>query len=123
MSDDDAIREDHDTDAVIEAVECTLTEAEAAPRRDWVEAEFLPHLSAVEERDDGYVFTFPRTDEALEAAATAVLLESRCCAEQDYTLDVPADGDVRLTITGPSGTKRLAEEGFFEPFEDAPEVQ
>lgn len=120
MSDD--VRDYHDTDAVVGEVSCTLTETEADARGDWVEDEFLPVLEGVEERDDGFTFSFPDTDDALETVVTAVLLESRCCSDQGYTLDVPADGDeIRLTVTGPAGTKGLAREGFFDMFEDAPD--
>jgi hypothetical protein len=121
MSNDQAVRDYHDTRAVVEDVACTLNEAEAAQRGDWVEAEFLPHLDRVEERDDGFVLLFPHTEEALEAALTAIALESRCCSEQSFTLEVPAGDELRLAITGPDGTKELAREGFFEMFEDAPE--
>ena len=123
MSDDGSVRDYHDTDAVIDEVQCTLTEREAAERADWVEEEFLPHLDGVEELDDGYVFVFPDTDAALQTVLSAVLLESRCCSDQGYTLEVPADGNnIRLTVTGPAGTKELAREGFFDMFEDAPDV-
>lgn len=103
-------------------VACTLDEADATERAEWVQAEFLPHLEAVEEVDDGFVQMFPKTDEALEAVVTAVLLESRCCSDASYALEVPADGDeIRLTVTGPDGTKELARRGFFEMFEAAPD--
>jgi hypothetical protein len=119
MSDNGSVRDYHDTEAVINEVQCTLTEREAAERADWVEEEFLPHLEGIKELDDGYVFVFPDTDDALQA----VLLESRCCSDQGYTLEVPADGtDIRLTVTGPAGTKELAQGGFFEMFEDAPDI-
>ena len=123
MSDDGSVRDYHDTEAVIGEVRCTLTEREAVERADWVEEEFLPRLDGVEELDDGYVFGFPDTDDALQAAVSAVLLESRCCSDQGYALEVPADGnDIRLTVTGPAGTKALVRDGFFETFEDAPDV-
>lgn len=123
MSDDGSVRDYHDTEAVIAEVQCTLTEREAVERADWVEEEFLPHLEGVEELDDGYVFVFPDTDDALQTVLSAVLLESRCCSDQGYTLEVPADGtNIRLTVTGPPGTKELAQEGFFEMFEAAPDL-
>lgn len=115
-------REYLDTDAAVGEVECTLNEVEAEQRAEWVEGEFLPHLEEVEELEDGFVQVFPNTDEALEAVVTAVLLESRCCSDESFTLEVPADeAEIRLTITGPEGTKELARQGFFGMFEQAPE--
>lgn len=118
----DTIRDYHDTDSVVEAVTCRLTETEAAERADWVEEEFVPYLNEVEELDDGYAMRFPNTDEALEAVVTTVVLESRCCADQTFTLEVPADAEqLTLTVTGQAGTKALARQGFFARFEDVPE--
>lgn len=123
MRETDSVRDYHDTAAIIGDVECTLNEQEANERADWVEDQFLPQLEHIEERDDGYTFVFPDTNDALQAAVEAVLLESRCCADQGYTLDVPADGtEIQLTVSGPVGTKKLAQEGFFEMFGDIPEV-
>lgn len=122
MPDEHTERTYHDTDAVVADVECSLDEAEAAGRAEWVEAEFLPHLERIEERPDGFVQVFPDTDEALEAVVTAVVLESRCCSEESFALEVPADDDeIRLTVTGPEGTKELARQGFLDRFEEAPE--
>lgn len=122
MSDGGSTRDYHDTPAVAGEVACRLTEAEAADRADWVEAELLPHLQATEEVEDGFVLVLEHTDAALEAAATAVVLESRCCADNGFTLDVPADGDaIRLELTGPDGTKELARAGFFDRFEAVPD--
>lgn len=122
MSEKPTEREYQEMASVAGEVACTLDEAEAAERAEWVQAEFLPHLEAVEEIDDGFVQVFPKTDEALEAVVTAVLLESRCCSDESFALEVPADEDeIRLTVTGPEGTKELARRGFFELFEDAPE--
>lgn len=118
----DSIRDYHDTESVVEDVACRLNESEAAERAEWVEAEFVPHLDEVDELDDGFALRFPNTDEALEAVVTTVVLESRCCADETFTLEVPADGEqLTLTITGPDGTKELARQGFFDRFEDAPE--
>lgn len=122
MVEEPPVREYHDTDSVIGDVACTLNKTEATERAEWVEEEFLPHLADVNEIADGFVFVFPNTDETLEVVVTAVLLESRCCSDESYTLDVPADRDeITLTVTGPEGTKELARQGLFEMFEDAPD--
>lgn len=122
MFEDPTDRAYQNVPSAIGEVACTLDEAEAEERAEWVESEFVPHLEAVEELDDGYVQVFPDTDEALAAVLTAVRLESRCCSDESFALEVPADEDeIRLTITGPEGTKELARRGFFERFEDAPE--
>lgn len=122
MAEDDPIRDYHDTPSVVGEVSCALNESEAEERADWVETELLPHLTTAEAIEDGYVLVFPKTDAALEAVVTAVVLESRCCSDNSFTLEVPADGDeIRLALTGPPGTKELARQGFFEMFEAAPE--
>ncbi len=118
----DTIRDYHDTESIVDEVACRLNETEAAERADWVEAEVVPHLSGVDELDDGFVLRFPNTDEVLESVVTMVVLESRCCADETFTLDVPADAEqLTLTVTGPAGTKELARQGFIERFEDVPE--
>lgn len=123
MSDDSQVRDYHDTASVRDDVACRLNEREGRERGDWFEAEFLPHLDGVSETDRGFALTVANTDAGLEAAATAVLLESRCCADQSFALSVPADdgAPVRLTIEGPEGTKGLLRTGFIEMFDDVPE--
>lgn len=113
MSDENSVRDYHDTEGVIGEVECTLNEAEAAERGNWVEEKFVPVVEGVEERENGYLFTLPNSKESLQAAVSVVLLESRCCSDQGYRLEVPADGsEIRLAISGPSGTKDLLREGL-----------
>lgn len=121
MSSDDTKREYSKLDPVAGEAECTLTVEQAEQRSEWVQSEFLPHLEGVDEREDGYAFAFAGTEEALEAVMTAVLLESRCCSHADFRIEVPAEyEEIRLTVTGPEGSKELAERGFFERFDDAP---
>lgn len=122
MTGEPTARDYHDTPAVIEDVECTLNEIEAAGRARCVETAYLPRLERVEAIESGFVHVFPNTDAALETVVLAILLEARCRSDQDYRLDVPAEGEeLRLRVTGPTGTKALARAGLFERFDDAPE--
>lgn len=99
-------------------VACTLTEAEAKQRAEWVDADVLPYFEALEERADGYAMRFARTSAAFEAVTELVRLESDCCGDFHFQVDVPPGADtVTLTVTGPDGTKALIERGLLDRFE------
>lgn len=67
-------------------------------------------VRAVEERPDGYAFTFAADAESLARLAEFIALESRCCAFLDFRLDVKAgSGAAVLSVTGGAGAKEFIE--------------
>ena len=89
-------------------VACTLGPAEKRERKAMLERELVPNLQEVEERADGYVLWFARTEGRLAAIASFVELESRCCAFLDFEIRVESNGDrIALMLSGPEGTKEL----------------
>lgn len=108
MSESDTIRHYHDP----EAVSCTLTEAEVERRSKWVSAELLPRLERVTERDDGFTFVFPFSDDTLAAVTKFVQLETRCCSFGSFDVSVSPPEPILLDFYGPDGSKALIEEGF-----------
>lgn len=101
------------------AVTCTLSEEGVSVRRDYVREHVLPHYEGVTERADGYDLTFAGTADALEAVAAIVGKEARCCSFATFQIAYePPYDEVVLSVTGPSGTRDLAREGFFEAFDE-----
>lgn len=103
------------------AVACTLTEAEADERPEWVARVLRARFERAAERANGYTFVFAESGESLAAVSTFVEHERECCAFAAYTilLEPPYD-EVALTVTGPNGTKELLGEGMLEELRDSP---
>lgn len=77
-------------------ITCTLTDEEADQRLDWVEEHLVPHLDAIEEREDGYTFVFDRNPEAYTAVAEVAWKESQCCAWATFEVELPpGDGPIK----------------------------
>lgn len=77
-------------------------------RERTVLAAFASHVLEIEERPDGCVVTIASTDEALAAASEMIAVERRCCPFLTFALTAePGGGPVRLSLTGPSGTREF----------------
>ena len=62
----------------------------------------------IEQLDHGLRIGFAPTDELITRLAEFVSLERLCCPFLRLTIDVePRPGSVRLSLTGPSGTREL----------------
>lgn len=97
-------------------IACTLTDSELVERREKMRRDFIPYIESIEEMDDGYAFTVDGSDEALVGVMDFVRNEHRCCAHAEFELTVtPREEPIRLTMTGPEGTKEMTEEGFVRP--------
>lgn len=84
------------TDGTLPEISCTLTDEEAEQRLEWVSDNLIPHLSAIEERDDGFTFVFDRTPEAYAAVAEVAWKESQCCAWATFEVELPpGDGPIK----------------------------
>lgn len=100
-------------------VVCTIDRdsEKAERRRRQVRQELVPNYLGAEELEDGYRLRFDGAD-SLMGVARFVEEERKCCSFADYQLELePPYDEVRLTITGPDGTKELFQE-FGENLED-----
>ena len=108
------------------AVACTLTGERRARRGEWIREALVPHLTAVEDRDDGVSLVFDRSAESHAAAAELARRESRCCSWAAFAVELPPGGDVvewRARSEREAGVEFLRE-GLREAlsaFEDAPD--
>jgi hypothetical protein len=74
-------------------ITCTLTDEEADQRLNWVADNLIPHLSAIEEHEDGYTHVFDRNPEAYVAVAEIAWKESQCCAWATFQMELPPGND------------------------------
>lgn len=109
----------HPATAVVQNVECTLTETTADERRETVRSELAPAFREAIEHEDGYTLRFDGTPETLETLAWFVGSEAGCCSFADFSLHYRAPYEtVELVFTGPEGTRALAREGLVEELTD-----
>lgn len=91
-------------------VACSLTDAPMLERERTVLADFGGHVIGVESRGEGYVVEIRRTDGALAAATSLISVERICCPFLKFQLTVePGGGPMRLTMSGPPGTREMIE--------------
>ncbi|WP_143302234.1 hypothetical protein [Candidatus Entotheonella palauensis] len=89
---------------------CRLTSAELRERLGVIRAEFLIHVKAVDELENGYRYWFEKTPDQLKLLTDFIDFESRCCAFFQFDLSVaPGAERVSLSLTGREGTKSFVE--------------
>lgn len=91
-------------------VECDIHEIDQDPekREEQAKTELVPRYQGYEEREDGFVFEFEADEGALQGVAEFVDQERVCCSFAEYHLiHSPPYEKVRLTVTGPEGTKEV----------------
>jgi hypothetical protein len=64
-------------------------------------------ITARHELPNGYRFELERDEGLLETLARFIALESRCCPFFSFALEVPSQGALALSITGPDGAKAI----------------
>ncbi|RDI72716.1 hypothetical protein [Halopelagius longus] len=116
------------TDGEPSAVTCTLDGDGKERRRAWIRENLVPHLTRVEELDDGFSFVFDRNAESYAAATELARKESQCCAWASFSVVLPSEGDAvewRARSDREEGVAffddRLAE--TLAAFEDAPDIE
>jgi len=78
-------------------------------------------LETVKELPDGYAFRLPATAEMLQAAATFIARERKCCPFYDFTLEVEREGGpLWLRLTGRQGVKEFIQAEMAQHEEVAP---
>lgn len=91
-------------------VNCDIHEVDQDPedREEQAKTELVPRYEGYREREDGFVFEFEADGGALQGVAEFVDQERVCCSFAEYHLVfAPPYDTVRLTVTGPEGTKEL----------------
>lgn len=81
-----------------------LTPAQRAEHGDVMRGLFGA-VSAVHAVEDGYRFVLSADDVTLERTGRFIALERRCCPFFTFRLDVPADAEPALEISGPTGVQ------------------
>ena len=93
------------------ALTCSLSDPAKVARRAELREQFLPAVTRTEELDHGYVFEFAGTD--AELVMDFVSFERDCCTFFSFVVEVaPKNGPVRLTMSGPEGTKAFLDAAF-----------
>jgi hypothetical protein len=86
-------------------VACTLTASELQDRERWLVEALGVATERVERLPNGYAIQLRGTHETLANVAELIGLERQCCPFLTFTLTVePAEGPIRLSLTGPEGT-------------------
>ena len=88
------------------AVACLLTPEEFRARRD----ELWPAIirrADITPLDNGYELRFASASDLVGQLHEVIDLERACCPFLTFHLHEDADGEVRLTLTGPPGTREF----------------
>lgn len=89
-------------------IACSLTDSEFRERRNTVLREAGQKMLEVREIEDGYIYRFPSDDDSLAQIIDLVCLERKCCQFLQFRVTVEAgEGDAKLELTGPEGTKQF----------------
>lgn len=85
---------------------CRLPEPELRERAREIRESFVPGILEVEEREDGFVYWFARSDEWFARVTDFARFESRCCDFLDFEIGLAAAGErISLRISGPVDAK------------------
>jgi hypothetical protein len=89
-------------------IACSLTDSEFRERRRNVLQKVGSGILAVEELTDGYQYSFPPDGAWITELADLVSHERECCPFLRFDISVEAaNGPIRLSLTGPEGTKEF----------------
>lgn len=98
-------------------IACDLTSLapQERQRRETLAARLAASIRAQRELPDGYEITLSGEVTA-EELRELLAYESRCCAFlRIHALETQGDGEMRLTLTGPEGTKSFLREVLLSP--------
>ena len=91
-------------------IACTLNDAEFQQRRAGVLRRIREQVQTLKPLNAGYAFEFAADEAVLEDVFRLIQLERQCCAFLHFELTLaPGNGPVRLSLTGPDGTKAFLE--------------
>jgi len=95
------------------ALTCSLSNPAKVERGAELRAKFFPAVTRMEELDSGYAFEFAGKDADL--VLDFVAFERDCCTFFSFAIEIaPKNGPVRLTMSGPEGTKEFLNTAFAE---------
>lgn len=89
-------------------IACTLDADALRTRREGLLAALLATAAERTPLSDGYAFRFDPCDGILDLIARVVDAERRCCRFLRFEIAVEPDtGPIRVTLTGPAGTREF----------------
>lgn len=88
-----------------------LTAAQRAEHGDTMRRLFGA-VSAIHAVQDGYRFVLSGDDESIKLTGPFIALERRCCPFFTFRLDVAADAEPALVISGPTGVQPFIQAEF-----------
>ena len=92
-------------------IACTLTAEALRERRASLIPGLVARARAIEATDNGYDLCFDPAPDVVTAIAQVIDAERHCCQFLQFEVRVDADhGDVRLSITGPDGTRSFLDD-------------
>lgn len=107
-----------DDTASIDRNSCSLTEQEAAARREEVHDSLTDSYRGAEANAGTVTVDFEGVEQPLPALASFIEQERDCCAFATYRILVePPYEETKLVVDGPEGTAELFREELSEVFE------
>ncbi len=93
------------------ALTCSLSDPAKLARRAELREQFVPAVVRTEELENGYAYEFAGKDAGL--VLDFVSFERDCCTFFSFVVEIaPKNGPVRLTMSGPEGTKAFLDSAF-----------
>ena len=87
------------------SVACTLPSEEQTARLGELMAGLLAEVMKVNALPNGYALDFPDNAETRREIDEFIAFEQQCCSFMSYEVETCGPQEVRLTLTGPEGTK------------------
>jgi hypothetical protein len=92
------------------SIACQLSSAELQKRKAEVIASLKTKVLSRQVLDNGYQYEFKGANGILDELMSFIKTEKQCCAFFDFDLSVSdTSSHIRLSITGPEGTKQFIE--------------
>ena len=88
---------------------CKLTTPEMQKRKTEVLASLKKKILEKQELKEGYKYRFDGTDKVIDEVIAFIKTERLCCDFFTFTLLIPDDNTIWLSITGPDGAKEFVQ--------------
>lgn len=94
------------------AATCSLTPEEAVERLEWAAETLEGDLRDLRVEDDRLVWTFDRTERAIEGVTTLAEREAACCSFATITVTIPPEDPITFRMDVPEGSADALLEQF-----------
>lgn len=89
---------------------CKLTSSALRERKATVISSLRKKLAIKKDIPGGFEYIFPGSDEIIDELVDFIKSERQCCNFFQFNLNISGDtNEVRLSITGPEGSRRFLE--------------